>query len=59
MENSEFMTWFRQLVLEASQREVFIDTEDPESYRDYFDQGLTPDQAIDEDINDDDFDWDD
>lgn len=59
MENSAFMNWFKQLVLEAAERGWYPDTEDPEYYRAYYNDGLTPDQAIDEELCDEDYDLDD
>lgn len=47
---SEFMEWFKELVEQGENRNWPINTEDPEAYRDYFDNGYDVDDAITEDM---------
>lgn len=49
MENSKFMDWFKDLVQYADKMELWVNTEDPESYRDYYDMGYLPEEAVIED----------
>lgn len=49
MENSEFMNWFNELVEYAGKTDLCVNTEDPESYREYFEDGYSPEEAVRED----------
>ena len=52
MEKQDFYEWFKELLEYANSKEWFVDTESPEDYRDSYNQGLTPEETIDDDMDD-------
>lgn len=47
----EFKEWFIELIEYANEKGLPVNLEDPESYREYFEDGYTPRDAIEEDFS--------
>jgi len=52
MEKQDFYEWFKEMLDYANSKDWYVDTENPNDYKDSYEQGLTPEETIDDDMSD-------